>query len=327
MNIRQTLKKNRLIYALWKPTYPIRFAIKIARLFLYDYLRYIRYSKAAKPTKKSLISSIILSYHIVEKGLTMPQMRLGFGTDNLLRLINQIHDFVTLHDPNDEQIHHAVAVVYEYEKTHADAGFALPPEIRSAIQSLRHQFPHIKPSQQSTTTRGQYFADIQAPFDVFSLSRHSVRNFEGAVAIEQINSAIRLAENAPSFCNRQPCRVHVITDYALVQQSLELQNGNRGFGHLVHQLLVLTADLRTAEPTERNCIHLNSGIYLMNLCYALHRYKVAHCMLNWSAEPAYDRKLRKLLGLADEEHISVLIACGDTPANFTVASSPKSRTR
>jgi hypothetical protein len=268
MNIRQTLKKNRLIYRLWKLTYPTRFAVRIARLFLYDYVRFVRYSKATKPIKQSLISSIILRYHIVEKGLTMPQMRLGFGKDNLLTLINQIHDFATLHAPADEQIQHAIAAVFEYEKAHADAGFDLDEEIRSAIQALRHQFPHIKPSQQIATAREQYFADIEAPFEVFSLSRHSVRNFEGAVEIEQINSAIRLAESAPSFCNRQPCRVHVITDYALVPQSLKLQNGNRGFGHLVHQLLVLIADLRTAEPTERNCIHLNSEIYLMNLCSA-----------------------------------------------------------
>jgi hypothetical protein len=40
MNIRQTLKKNRLIYRLLKPTYPARFAMRIALLFLYDYMRY-----------------------------------------------------------------------------------------------------------------------------------------------------------------------------------------------------------------------------------------------------------------------------------------------
>lgn len=323
MNIRQTLKKSPLICRLWKPTYPARFAIKMARLFLYDYLRYIRYSKAARPTKESLRASIVLSYHIVEKGLTMPQMRLGFGMEILRTLLQQIHDYLSRY-PEEEQIKHAIAVVFEYDKTHDEAGFELDEHLRQAIRSLRDRFPHVTPSEQIVTTRHKYFSEVDSPFDVFSSSRHSVRSFDGPVDIGRIESAIRLAANAPSFCNRQPCRVHVITDYSLVQQSLKLQNGNRGFGHLVHQLLVLTADLRTSEPAERNCIHLNSGIYLMNLCYSLHRYKVAHCMLNWSAEPENDRNLRKLLGIENEEHICVLLACGNPPETFSIAVSPKS---
>lgn len=291
-------------------------------MFAYDRARFLRHSPHSRETKAGALASIIMTYHIVEKGLTMPDMRLGFGREMILRLIAALNDFADKYGTDEPQFRDAVAVIAEYRKVHADAEFALDAERERAISSLLERVP-VEPSRQIEMTRERYWADLDAPFEIFSASRHSVRNFSGSVSVEQIRAAVALANNAPSACNRQYMRVHCVTDRETVRECLALQNGNRGFGHLADKLLVLTADLRAVWGAERNDLYTNAGIYLMNLCYALHKNKVAHCMLNWSAPPPIDLALRKILNIPAPESVVVLIACGDVPEKFKLASSPR----
>lgn len=296
---------------------------RMRKMFAYDRARFLRNSPHSREeTKAGALASVIMTYHIVEKGLTMPDMRFGFGRDMILRLIAALNDFADKYGTEEPQFRVAVAVIAEYKKVHEDAGFVLDEERSRAISALLERVP-VEPSHQIEMTRERYWAQLDAPFETFSASRHSVRNFSGTVSIEQIRAAVALANNAPSACNRQYMRVHCVTDRDAVQKCLALQNGNRGFGHLADKLLVLTADLRAVWGSERNDIFTNAGIYLMNLCYALHKNKVAHCMLNWSSPPPVDRALRNLLDIPDPETVIVLIACGDVPEKFRLASSPR----
>ena len=104
----------------------------------------------------------------------------------------------------------------------------------------------------------------------------------------------------------------------------ELQRGTRGFGMEVDKVLVVTADLSTVRwAWERHDCYVNGGIFVMNLCYALHYEGVAHCILHWSVSPENDRKAHKLIGIPANEAIVQLIACGMPPDEFDVASSPR----
>lgn len=295
---------------------------RMRRMFAYDRARFLRHSPLSRETKAGALASIIMTYHIVEKGLTMPDMRLGFGREMILSLTAALNDFADKYGTDEPQFRDAVAVIAEYRKVHAEAEFALDAERERAISSLLERVP-VEPSRQIEMTRERYWADLDAPFEIFSASRHSVRNFSGSVSVEQIRAAVALANNAPSACNRQYMRVHCVTDRETVRECLALQNGNRGFGHLADKLLVLTADLRAVWGAERNDLYTNAGIYLMNLCYALHKNKVAHCMLNWSTPPPNDLALRKILNIPAPESVVVLIACGDVPEKFKLASSPR----
>ena len=305
-------------------------AWRMRRIFAYDRARFLKFSPHSRETKAGALASIVMTYHIVEKGLTMPDFRLGFGREKLLSLIAALEDFADKYGTDEPQFRAAVAVVAEYAKTHEEAGFELDEERSRAISALLARVP-VKPSHQIEMTRERYWADLDASFEKFSASRHSVRNFSGSVSVEQIRAAVALANNAPSACNRQYVRVHCVTDRGLVRKCLALQNGNRGFGHLADKLLILTADLRAVWGAERNDLFTNAGIYLMNLCYALHKNRVAHCMLNWSVSPETDAALRKILHtppqsgaeLQDSETVIVFIACGDVPEKFKLASSPR----
>lgn len=260
---------------------------RMRKMFSYDRERFLKFSPNSRATtKEGALAGIIMTYHVVEKGLTMPDMRLGFGREMILGLIASLNEFADKYGTSEPQFIEAVRVIAEYKKVHDDAGFELD-EVRSRVISDLLNRVSVEPSRQIEMTRERYWADLDAPFETFSASRHSVRHFSGTISEEQIRSAVALANNAPSACNRQYVRVHCVSDREKIRECLALQNGNRGFGHLADKLLILTADLRAVWGAERNDIFTNAGIYLMNLCYGLHKNKVAHCMLNWSTPPPF----------------------------------------
>ena len=227
--------------------------------------------------------------------------------------------------PQDDQILHAISVLDAYREVHRKENFNLSPDLQQALDSLLADFPpadHGKGHMEMT--REQYYAHLESPFPEFSASRHSVRHFNGPVSLEQIEQAVSLARNAPSACNRQHARVHCICDKEIREKVLSLQNGNRGFGHLADKLLIITADLHDIRwEEERNDLYTNAGIFLMNLCYALHANKVAHCLLNWSVSPLQDIRLRQLVSIPDHETVVCILACGDCPEQFSLAASPR----
>jgi hypothetical protein len=92
--------------------------------------------------------------------------------------------------------------------------------------------------------------------------------------------------------------VHVVDDPALRDRLFAAQGGTRGFGADADKVLVVTSDLSSVRwGWERHDCYVNGGIFVMNLCYALHYFGVAHCILHWSVSPETDREAHELLGV------------------------------
>lgn len=327
MNILQLFPKirRRLQYLCCK--HSTRF--KIRHLYAYDRKRFSKHSGAFhQKEREQKNAALIMAYHIVEKGLTMPERRLGFGHEVILNLITLLRSYAETEDIREPVFQHALSVLKSYQTLHLTEGFRLKPDVQRELDGLLADYPETREAEQLEITREQYFAPIFSPFPAFAESRHSVRHLCGTVSLEQIERAVSLARTAPSACNRQHTRVHCICDKQTQKEILSLQNGNRGFGNLADKLLILTADLhdiRWAE--ERNDLYTNAGIFLMNLCYSLHVNQVAHCILNWSVTPTMDSWIRKLVPIPDHENIVCILACGDCPEHFSLAASPRKPVR
>ena len=92
-------------------------------------------------------------------------------------------------------------------------------------------------------------------------------------------------------------------------------------------MLVVTSDLSAIRwAWERHDCYTNGGIFVMNLCYALHYHGVAHCILHWSVPPETDRAVHERLHIPANEVIVQVLACGLPPAEFDVAASPRRST-
>lgn len=294
-----------------------RFASQATGAFLADWRRF-RWNAGALhlDRREAALAEIVMGYHVLEKGLTMPRRRTGFGRPAALHLAQLVDAFEKKHGP-DPQASHAAAVLRSYRQLHAgedipalDAFLAARPAVPAAAE------PHVR--------REDFFAAKDAPFPAFAASRHCVRHFAGPVPRETVERAIALAATAPSACNRQPARVHVVDSPALRDRILALQGGTRGFGSDADKLLVVAADLSAVRwAWERHDAFTNGGIFALNLCYALHHEGVAHCLLHWSVPPKADRAVRKLLDLPAPEEIVLLVACGLPPDEFDFPASPR----
>jgi nitroreductase len=269
---------------------------------------------------------LTLLYHIVEKGLTMPEPRPGFGKKVVADLCNVIMKYHRMHLPVDAlEFVQAVSSLHEYDEFHHSIGFDYEPDLKASLQKVLALYPDVRGEEQISTTADAYFAGIRAPFDEFCNSRFSVRNYtDMEIPVSVLMDCIQLAQKSPSFCNRQPTRVNIVKSPEKKKAILEIQNGNRGFGHLAETLLVLTSDITTTKDIhERFENHLNGGMFAMTLLNALHFNKIAACSLNWSVSPDKDRIMRKILNVPENEVVLLVISCGYPPETFRMASSPR----
>lgn len=302
-------------------------AVVARRLFAYDCKRLVRYAGCfnAEPRAASL-ARIIMAYHVLEKGLTMPRRHLDFGHAAVLNLVGLIEDFEKRFGLIDAQVSHAVGCVKEYYELHTAANFDMSKDevFWHRVSVFCEAHDTIKASKQIKTTREEFFSNNESSFPIFAASRHTSRHYEGVVDISRIKAAVKLAMTAPSACNRQFVKVYCVSNHETRDKLFSFQNGNRGFGADADKVLVVTADLcgnRWAE--ERNDLYTNAGIFIMNLCYALHYNKIAHCILNWSVSPESDKAAHRLLNIPENELIAMILSCGNAPEKFSVASSPR----
>lgn len=292
---------------------------QVAQAFAYDRRQFEAGAGALHLDRRAAaVSEIVMGYHVLEKGLTMPNRRKGFGCGAVVHLVNLITAFERNHG-SDGQVRHAVAVLRAYAEMHHDTMGEMP-----RLQTFLDAHPDVPAAVEPHVTREAFFKDVASPFPAFAASRHVVRHFAGPVPRERLEAAVALATTAPSACNRQHARVHVLENAALRDRLFALQGGTRGFGQDARQVLVVTVDLSTVRwGWERHDGYVNGGIFVMNLCYALHFNRIAHCILHWSVPPNVDREAHALLGIPSNEAIVQVIACGEPPAEFDVAASPR----
>jgi len=300
--------------------------ILLIPVYAKDWWRYVTYSGVTGlKAKEKMLGRIVADYHVLEKGLTMPETRLGFGRPRVLGLIDDCYKFVDRYQYIDGQVNHAIASILEYKAFHEKLNYKLDQELLDKINTFSSRFNEVLPSEQMVVSKEDYFKYNTENFNSFSNSRRSIRNYsKEEVSIELINKAIDLARNAPSVCNRQSTRVHVFSEKETVQNLLKVQAGNRGFGHLANKVIVVTSELGAMHGLfERNQAFVDGGMWAMNLLYALHHYKIAACPLNCSNSFKKDKLLRQYGGIPKSETFIMLISIGNIPESFKIASSPR----
>jgi len=290
-----------------------------SKAFEYDKKVFFAHAGALHLDRKPAArAEIVMGYHVIEKGLTMPHRRLGFGKGAVVHLMNLIDSFEKRFG-DDSQVTHAIAVLRAYRELHKDWQEPMP-----RLDAFLAAHSNVPAAVQPHVTRDEFYSRQEASFPEFAASRHVVRHFAAPVPHELLNEAFEIAMTAPSACNRQHARIHVIDNPQLRDRLLALQGGTRGFGSDADKLIIVTSDLSVVRwAWERHDCYVNGGIFVMNLSYALHYKGIAHCILHWSVSPDYDRQAHEIIGIPENEAIVTLFVCGLAPDEFDVASSPR----
>lgn len=302
------------------------YALQAMKVYPYDAIHFYRHSLSAGLINEDrFLGAITLRAHVVEKGITMPNRRYNFGEDNLRDLIKLCNKYIQeKYDTERTQFKAAIGVIFEYELIHLENNQSLPHNIASEIEALHRLFPHCIINRQLRLDKKIMFQ--RGDFKYIAENRHSIRNFCGEVSIQKVLDSIQLAQTAPTACNRQPTRVHIIenthTESDFFHRILALQNGNRGFGDSADKLLIVSVNPETyLYPQERHAIYIDGGIYTMNLLYSLQYYGIAACTLNTSFTRESNKQLKQILHTHNE--FIAIIAIGDCPDIVNVARSDR----
>lgn len=288
----------------------------------YWYSKLLFNSASTKKDHKRTLSRLMIDGHAIEKGLTMPEMRLGFGYELVRLMIKNCGDAIACGASDTVEVQSALNDLEQYYLLHEREKFDLPEDIADGIRALL-KYKTMTASPCFETTSEDYFKTTR-DFSEMAHQRHSVRWYsDEPVDQETLVKALQLAQTAPSACNRQSVKVHVIASEDKKKEVLKLQNGNRGFGDRADKILLVTSDLRYWAYDVGEMAYIDGGIFIMNLLYALHYYKINACTLNARMKISNRRKLAKIVGMEPSEIPVAFILVGRAPESFKIAGSQR----
>lgn len=307
----------------------VRKTINVISNYFYDIRRHIKYTSGFNDNSMlKLEAKIIENYHVLEKGLSMVNRKKVFGKRKASELINLLNRYINMGFPTEtSQIQSALIVLKQYFEILSNVS---DPEIRELQNKAANFFDYLLKDSNidggyKVVSKEEIINGAKGDFSELAYSRFSIRNFSSEeVDIKKILKSIEIARKTPSACNRQSSHVYLISNKEKIREVLSIQNGNRGFGHLINKLLIVTSNLNAFEgPNERYQSYIDGGMFAMSLLYSLHYNYLGACPLNWSVTKEKDKKIRNLIDIRDSENIIMLIGVGNIPENLSIAVSER----
>lgn len=286
-------------------------------LYRYDMMLFTQYSCMNNDNPEIIATKIRLLAHALEKGMSLPNPRAGFGKEKVLTLIELCDQYNAITDAKDRQaVSVAKGVISAYIKFQESHGVDInfiPESVRIECKDWKLNGGTMHIVREELTTS---FSDI-------AQKRHSLRYFsEKPISKEDIEKAVTLAQTAPSACNRQPINIYACTKKEGIEAILKLHGGMRGFG-TPSAIFAVAGDLTLYQGEyERNTVFVDGGLFGMNLLYALDSCGIASCPIIWGCNPSDDIQMSKILSIPENHKICLLVAAGYFPGvEYNVAAS------
>lgn len=298
--------------------------------FVKDLTLYLKHSTVFNQEGLNKIEcQLILDYHSVEKGLLFKETKARFAQQRILNLHPSLSLEIIKNNVSRSQIRVAYQVMCEYYELHQK----LDADISDYYTQTQYEdYKKILGDTYTSKFKGaidyqkdEFYSHVTGNFSIFSHSRKSVREYTGElVPNELIEQAITLALNTPSVCNRQACKVYLLEDKARIDKLLAIQGGLTGYTQNINQVLLLTVDRNYFYTVgERNQFYIDGGMFLMNMLYALHFYKIANCPANWGKLIQEEKQLSGIVDLPESEKIICVVPIGVAKDEFRVTLSQR----
>lgn len=303
----------------------INLPVLIKNYFL-DFILYINHSNIFfKDNFEKIEADIILKYHSLEKGFLHEKIKDRFGKNNIVILNKLLKKKEVILNKNLSQISSAYQVMCDYYELHLDRGIDISDYFDRDEYLLYKSLKSSNTNSVKNHLFESYFDKSNDNFKNFSNSRSSVRNFtDEKIPIPIIKDVITLARNAPSVCNRQPVKVYYVDNRSQIDEVFKIQGGLTGYSQGVKQLMVVVSDRNYYYSVgERNQLFIDGGIFLMNLLYSLHFYKIGACPAHWGLNNESDKKIREILNLKKSEKVVSLVAIGIPNEKFKTCKSSR----
>lgn len=274
-----------------------------------QYSRFLEYSISGKDTNdvSFLETNLRILIHELEKGFSLPMPKRGFGKEKVALLVAYYEKYVKI-GKDAELIQYVQDILSFYKQNEQEYGFDV-----SMIPENLYSDAFSNSDAGVKKARGIELSDAQRlSFEKFSESRHSIRMFKDEkIGEELIKQAVRLAQTAPSACNRQSVEIFHVSSADKCKEILDLQGGFKG-ASIVNDLLIITSNLSLYTSLyELNTGYVDGGIFAMNLMYALHYYGIGSCPLLWNDDQDKREKIRDIVRIPMKNMIILLLPIGN----------------
>ncbi|WP_392447287.1 nitroreductase family protein [Capnocytophaga canis] len=275
-----------------------------------------------------LKARIVMNAHSIEKGLSLKNIKLGYGKSKILMVMRDLECYYK--NFNDKELvlfYLSIVEAYlEYNKSKnvedqdiLDAYMKMKQVLDSDTKHLDHLIGgYFKTSRDKIHLYGKI------DYYNFVRNRHSIRNFTGnQIDIALVNKALEIAQYTPSACNRQPWGNHVFIDKEKINQILDFQTGARQFKEDITCVIMVTSKYSSFFGGEYHQPYVNGGMYAMNLIFALHSLGLGTTPLNMGFSSQKLKVLKNICDIKDDEVPIVLIGVGEISEELSIATSSR----
>lgn len=270
--------------------------------------------------------TLLRENHVIEKGMSMPTPKKGFGQEKVLALMERLSLYYDRYGKEDfEFLRYPLSTIKEYIIYTRQTGVDIP-RIEERFEALLERTGVSKEDiclpagivyQSKEEIRDAARGDFRSLMD----SRHSIRYFkEGAPSRQVIDEALSIAARTPSACNRQAWHTHVYRN-AACHDLLDMQGGCGGFSSEIHCAIVVTADMKGFLKYEPFQCYVDGGLYAMNLTNALHSLGLGTIPLSCGFYESKLSRIRKAFGIPENEVPVVIIGTGELYDSVKIAES------
>lgn len=277
-----------------------------------------------------LRAEITRNTHSIEKGLSLENIRKGFGLKKIEETYMLIKRFININSTtycDDENIKMFICALDSYLNYHIDINYKSDTirrveMIYKELIDIMGLIPNNSYGGILNISRKYYSTAEQNLMSDIIMNRHSIREFEHTpVNEENLKKSIKLALRCPSACNRQCHRVYIVDrkDFPKISNAF---TGSGGFSDDLDKMLFITCKLSVYRLSESYQWVVTGSIFAAYLSITLEIYNIGCCIIqrpllydkNWS-------KLSRSLGIPDDEKIVCCIGIGNKKLNYKVPVS------
>ena len=290
---------------------------------LFRHLKYSFSEEKCERNEDALRAYVTKLCHVIEKGMALPNTRLGFGEVKIKKLIEHSERYMLLKG-EDKLILMVKSALRDYLYFHKGNESYVNVELIHQIELFNGDLCTNKLGGVEVLDHSDEDKATRSVFEKIVMGRRSVRQFSGEIIpLSTLKEALELAKNSPSVCNRQGWKFHLYHEKEKINSMLELQNGNSGFGSSGDKLLVITGDSRAFTRYEQSQLFVDGGLVSMNIMLALHSFGIASCPLNTCLPFYMEAMLRRRGEIPPNEKLVMMIVLGGYRPKYSVAKSLK----
>jgi nitroreductase len=289
---------------------------------LWIFLRFNGYSPLVDERIRAYYK-IVIETHTIEKGLSLPEPRTLFGKEKIAYVMAALDRYSASRSTFPAEM--GVGALRSYLEHHRNLGVSnsFLDQVAAFVERWQGEMCTIP----TGGVKGyRAWLDATSGPEWLLISRSSVRMLSPApLRRGLIEEVVRLAQKAPSQCNRQATKVHAYQRPDQIQSLLALQGGSKGFSRNVGNLLVVSSEIAAwGGPGQRNQPFVDGGLFAMSLLSACHVLGLGACPLNLAVTNARENQIRKVGEIPAGERLVMMIAMGiPLEGELRVASSPR----